>query len=58
MVEALQRLLGLAMEKVRTAGIGAVDVVLTLVDTIKSVAVGMIEKSRKIPAVSFSITTS
>ncbi len=48
LVEAVQRLTNLTMEKVRAGGIVTEDVVLLLVDTIMSIAVDMIQKSRKL----------
>lgn len=58
LLEALQRLLSLAMDKVRSAGIIAEDVVLALVDTIMSAAVDMIQKSRRGSTVNNTITAS
>ena len=47
LLEAMQRILTLAMEKVRTAGVIAEDIVLLMVDAIMSTAVEMIESSRR-----------
>ncbi|MBM9513980.1 hypothetical protein [Desulfogranum marinum] len=58
LIEALQRLTSIAMEKVRAAGIVTKDVVLMLVDTIMSVAVDTIQKSRKLSPFNRSILKS
>ncbi|WP_319548646.1 transposase [Desulfogranum marinum] len=57
LIEALQRLTSIAMEKVRAAGIVTEDVVLMLVDTIMSVAVDTIQKSRTLSPFNRSILT-
>jgi hypothetical protein len=48
MVEALQRLLSLAMEKIRSVGIVAEDVILALVDTVMGVAVDMLQSGQRL----------
>jgi len=48
MVEALQRLLSLAMEKIRSVGIVAENVILALVDTVMGVAVDMLQSSQRL----------
>lgn len=58
LLEALQRLTSLAMEKVRSVGIVTEDLVLLLVDTIMSVAVDTIQKSRKLYNFNDSILAS
>ncbi len=58
LLEALQRLLSLAMDKVRSAGIVTEDIVLALVDTIMSAAVDMIQKNRSVETVNDPITAS
>ena len=50
LVEAMQRLMGLALNKVRAAGIIAEDAVLALVDAIMSVAVDMLQTSKRLQA--------
>jgi len=48
MVEALQRLLSLAMAKIRSVGIVAEDVILALVDTVMSVAIDMLQSGQRL----------
>ena len=48
LVEAMQRLLSLALNKVRAAGILAEDTVLALVDAVMSVAVDMLQSGKKL----------
>ncbi len=48
LVEALQRILGLAMEKVRAAGIVTEDVALALVDSIMAVAIDMLQTGQRV----------
>jgi len=48
LVEALQRILGLAMEKVRSAGIVTEDVALALVDSIMAVAIDMLQTGQRV----------
>ena len=50
LVEAMQRLMGLALNKVRAAGIIAEDAVLALVDAVMSVAVDMLQTSKRLQA--------
>jgi len=47
LVEALQRILGLAMEKIRSAGIVTEDVALALVDSIMAVAIDMLQTGQR-----------
>jgi hypothetical protein len=58
LVEAMQRLLGLALNKVRAAGIIAEDAVLALVDAVMSVAVDMLQTSKRVQASKDIILTS
>ena len=48
LIEAMQRLLSLALNKVRAAGIIAEDAVLALVDAVMSVAVDMLQIGKKL----------
>ena len=48
LVEAMQRILSLAMEKIRSAGIVAEDVMLTLVDTIMSTAIDLLQTGQRL----------
>jgi hypothetical protein len=56
LVEAMQRLLGLALNKVRAAGIIAEDAVLALVDAVMSVAVDMLQIGRRLSHINDLIT--
>ena len=47
LVEAFQRLLSLAMEKIRSAGIVTEDVALALVDSVMSIAIDMLQTGRR-----------
>jgi hypothetical protein len=58
LIDAFQRILSLAMEKIRSAGSVAEDVILLLVDTVMSIAVDMIQKSRNLSSFNNSILTS
>ncbi|MBM9511804.1 hypothetical protein JWH17_05305 [Desulfobulbus marinus] len=58
LVEAMQRILTLAMEKVRDAGVIAEDIVLLMVDTIMSTAVELIESSRRVAGINHNILTT
>ncbi|PIE58523.1 MAG: hypothetical protein CSA33_02340 [Desulfobulbus propionicus] len=55
LAEALQRVTSLAMEKVCVAGIVIENVVLLLVDTIMSIAVDLIQESRKLSCFNHNI---
>ena len=57
LVEAMQRLMGLALNKVRAAGIIAEDAVLALVDAIMSVAVDMLQTGKRFLQLNKMITT-
>jgi hypothetical protein len=48
LVEAFQRLLSLAMEKIRSAGIVTEDVALALVDSVMSIAIDMLQTGRRV----------
>jgi hypothetical protein len=58
LVEAMQRILSLATEKLRKAGVIAEDIVLLMVDTIMSTAVEFIEKGRQLAEETHNILTS
>ena len=58
LVEAMQRLLGLALNKVRAAGIIAEDAVLALVDAVMSVAVDMLQSGKRLTHVNNLITAA
>ena len=47
LVEAMQRLLNLALDKVRTAGILAEDAVLAIVDAVMGFAVDMLQTGKR-----------
>ena len=48
LLEALQRLLSLALNKIRSVGTMAEDVVLAIVDTIMSTAIDILKKNQKL----------
>ena len=48
LVEALQRLLSLAMEKIRSAGVVTEDVALALVDSVMSIAIDMLQTGQRL----------
>jgi len=48
LVEALQRLLSLAMDKIRAAGVVAEDVALAIVDSVMSTAIDFLQTSRRL----------
>jgi len=48
LVEALQRILSLAMEKIRSAGIVTEDVALALVDSIMNIAIDMLQTGQRL----------
>lgn len=48
LVEAMQRLLNLAMEKIRSAGLVAENVILTLVDTVMSTAIDILQTGQSL----------
>ena len=56
LVEAMQRLLSLALNKVRAVGIIAEDAVLALVDAVMSVAVDMLQTGKKFLQINNKIT--
>ena len=55
LLDAMQRILALAMEKIRSAGIAAEDVVLALVDTVMSIAVEMLQSGKRLLGTSNAI---
>jgi len=56
LVEAFQRLLSLAMEKIRSAGIVAEDVALALVDSVMSIAIDMLQTGQRLYRNNVAIT--
>ena len=58
LVEALQRILSLAMEQIRSTGIVAEDVALFLVDSIMSIAIDMVQTGQRLLRSSHAITTN
>ena len=58
LVEALQRILGLAMEKIRSAGIVTEDVALALVDSIMAVAINLLQTGQRVFQNNYDMTTS
>jgi hypothetical protein len=58
LLEAMQRLLALSLEKIRSAAIFAEDVVMAMVDAIMSSAIAFIESSRRLSANNVLCTTS
>lgn len=47
LVEAMQRILSLAMEKIRSAGIVTEDVALALVDSIMAIAIDLLQTGQR-----------
>ena len=58
LVEALQRILSLAMEKVRSAGVVTEDVALALVDSIMNIAIDMLQTGQRLFQNNIVITTN
>ncbi len=58
LVEALQRILSLAMEKVRSAGIVTEDVALALVDSIMNIAIDMLQTGQRLFQNNIVVTTN
>ena len=58
LVEALQRILSLAMEKVRSAGIMTEDVALALVDSIMNIAIDMLQTGQRLFRNNIAIATN
>jgi hypothetical protein len=58
LVEALQRLLNLALSKVRAAGVIAEDAVLAIVDAVMGFAVDMLQTGKRLAHVTNLITAS
>ena len=58
LVEALQRILSLAMEKIRSAGIVTEDVALALVDSIMNIAIDMLQTGQRLFRNNSVITTN
>jgi len=56
LAEALQRLLGLAMEKVRASGTIAEDAILALVNAVMSVAITMLQNGQRLTGNNLAIT--
>lgn len=56
--EALQRILSMTIQKIRSAGIVAEDVALALVDSIMSVAIGMLQTGQRLLRLNNAITAS
>ena len=56
LVEAFQRLLSLAMEKIRSAGIVTEDVALALVDSVMSIAIDMLQTGQRLYRINNAIT--
>ena len=54
--EAMQRLLSLALEKVRAAGIITEDAVLAIVDAVMTVALDMLQTGKRLSSISSIIT--
>jgi hypothetical protein len=57
LVEALQRLLSLAMEKIKSIGIVTEDVALALVDSVMSIAIDMLQTGQRLSNNNNAITT-
>ena len=57
LIEALQRLLSLAMEKIRSAGVVIEDVALALVDSVMSIAIDMLQTGQRLYRNNNVITT-
>lgn len=55
-MESMQRILSLAMEKIRSAGIVAEDVALALVDSIMNIAIDMLQTGQRLSPYNDSIT--
>lgn len=58
MVDAMQRLLSLALDKVRAAGIIAESAVLAIVDAVMGFAVDMLQTGKRLAHVTNIITAS
>ena len=58
LVEALQRILSLAMEKVRAAGVVTEDVALVRVDSIMAVAIDMLQTGQRVFQNNYDMTIS
>lgn len=56
--EALQRILSMAMQKIRSAGIVAEDVALALVNSIMSVAIDMLQTGQRLLRLNNAITVN
>ena len=57
LVEAMQRLLSLALAEIRTAGIIAEDAILALVDTVMGFALDMLQTGKRLSQINRLITT-
>ncbi len=58
LVEAMQRLLSLALDKVRAAGVIAEDAVLTIVDAVMAIAVDMLQMGKRLSRIKNLTTAS
>lgn len=58
LVEAMQRLLSLALDKVRAAGVIAEDVVLAIVDAVMAIAVDMLQMGKRLSRIKNLTTAS
>ncbi|MBU1139074.1 MAG: IS4 family transposase, partial [Proteobacteria bacterium] len=56
LVEALRRILSLAMEKIRSTAIVAEDIALSLVDSIMSIAIDMVQTGQRLLRNSSAVT--
>jgi len=48
LVEAMQRIRGMALEKIRSAGIVTEDSVIDLIDSIMNIALGMLQTGQRL----------
>ena len=58
LIEAMQRLLSLALDKVRAAGIIVENAVLAIVDAVMGFAVDMLQTGKRLAHIKNTITTS
>lgn len=58
LVEALQRILSLAMEKIRSSAIVAEDVALALVDSIMNIAIEMLQTGQRLARCNYATTVN
>lgn len=57
-IEAMQRILSLAMKKIREAGLVAEDVALALVDSIMGIAIDMLQTGQRLLPNNGTVTAS